>query len=195
MIPNYYKTLQVNRNATKEEIKKAFRKLALEWHPDKNKHPNAHNKFIEINEAYLILTDDEAKAKYDREYDLLFASVEVDNKKYSNESESYYSAPKQPYYNDPDLNNWSNSAKKQAEKYAKMSFSDFANFLGEVIKETGKQGATALIYAISGVVGASAFFSFFIGIYYGDIPQIIISIIFFGLSILGFRFTSKRYKS
>ena len=86
-------------------------------------------------------------------------------------------------------------AKKQAEKYAKMSFSDFANFLGEVIKETGKQGATALIYAISGVVGASAFFSFFIGIYYGDIPQIIISIIFFGLSILGFRFTSKRYKS
>ena len=52
MIPNYYKILDVGRHATKDEIKKAYRKLALQWHPDKNKSPDAHHKFIEINEAF-----------------------------------------------------------------------------------------------------------------------------------------------
>ena len=74
MIPNHYKTLQVDRYASKEEIKKAYRKLVLQWHPDKNKSPDAHNKFIEINEAYLILSDNEAREKYNVEYDLYFAS-------------------------------------------------------------------------------------------------------------------------
>mgnify|MGYP006961740758 FL=1 len=76
-----------------------------------------------------------------------------------------------------------------------MSFSDFTKLIGEILVETGKQGGTAVIYAISGVVGASAIFSFISGINYGDIPQIVLSLIFLGLSILGFSFTSKRYKS
>jgi curved DNA-binding protein CbpA len=199
MIPNHYKTLQVYRYASKEEIKKAYRKLALQWHPDKNKSPDAHNKFIEINEAYLILSDDEARVKYNIEYDFYIAS-QVETKEES-VFEKYQSAnsnssnQQKSSYKDPDLNNWTSSAKKQAEKYASMSFSEFSKLIGEVIVETSKQGMTAVIYAISGVVGVSAIFSFISGINYGDIPQIILSLVFFGLAILGFSFTSKRYKS
>lgn len=199
MIPNHYKTLRVDRYASKEEIKKAYRKLALQWHPDKNKSPDAHNMFIEINEAYLILSDDEARAKYNIEHDFYFApQTEPKEKTVFGEYEyvnSDSSNNQKSRYKDPDLNNWTTSAKKQAEKYAAMSFSDFAKLIGEVIVETGKQGATAIVYAISGVIGASAIFSFISGLNYGDIPQILLSVVFFGLSILGFRFTSKSYKS
>lgn len=197
MIPNLYSILDVDRHSSKEEIKKAYRKLALQWHPDKNKSPNAHYRFIEINEAYLILSDEEARVKYNYEYDFYFArNTQI-------EKESVYedytitstsnSDKQKSNYNDPDLNNWTFSAKKQAEKYASMSFSDFALLIGEVIVETGKQGGTALIYAISGIIGASAFFSLFSGIYYGDFQQIIFSSFFLVLSILGFKLTSKRY--
>lgn len=64
MSKNYYETLGVNKNATKEEIKKAFRVLAHKYHPDKNKGDD--KKFKEVNEAYQVLTDDKKRANYDR---------------------------------------------------------------------------------------------------------------------------------
>ncbi len=66
MDKNYYDILGVEKTATKQEIKKAFRKLAMEYHPDKNKDAGAEDKFKEINEAYETLSDDQKKAKYDR---------------------------------------------------------------------------------------------------------------------------------
>ena len=56
---DYYKTLGVNRSATDDELKKAYRKLALKYHPDKNKDPGAEEKFKEIAEAYDVLRDGE----------------------------------------------------------------------------------------------------------------------------------------
>jgi len=64
---DYYEILGVNRNATKEELRKAYRKLAMQYHPDRN--PNnkeAEEKFKEAAEAYDVLNDDEKKARYDR---------------------------------------------------------------------------------------------------------------------------------
>ena len=63
---DYYETLGINRNANEEEVRKAFRKKAMEFHPDRNKEPGADAKFKEVNEAYQILSDPNRRAKYDQ---------------------------------------------------------------------------------------------------------------------------------
>ncbi len=63
---DYYDVLGVGKSSSPEEIKRAYRKLALEWHPDKNKSAGAHEKFKEINEAYAVLSDSGKKAQYDQ---------------------------------------------------------------------------------------------------------------------------------
>ena len=56
---DFYKILGVSRSATDEELKKAYHKLAIKYHPDKNKDPGAEDKFKEIAEAYHVLSDGE----------------------------------------------------------------------------------------------------------------------------------------
>ena len=63
---DYYAVLGLDRNASQEEIKKAFRRLALEYHPDRNKDPGAAERFKEIYQAYEVLNDPEKRAAYDR---------------------------------------------------------------------------------------------------------------------------------
>jgi len=63
---DYYDILSVARNATDEEIKKAFRKLAFKYHPDHNHGDGAADRFKEINEAYEVLSDPDKRAAYDR---------------------------------------------------------------------------------------------------------------------------------
>lgn len=73
---NYYKILGVARDASAKEIKKAYRKQALEWHPDKHadkaeaEREEVHRKFHDIAEAYEILSDDDVRARYDRGEDV-----------------------------------------------------------------------------------------------------------------------------
>lgn len=62
---DYYETLGVSRSASVDDVKKAYRKLARQYHPDVNRDPKAENKFKEIGEAYEVLSDPEKRKKYD----------------------------------------------------------------------------------------------------------------------------------
>ena len=67
MFKNYYDILGVEKTATDEEIKEAYRQLAKKYHPDANPHPDAHQKFIDINEAHKVLSNEDARNFYNVE--------------------------------------------------------------------------------------------------------------------------------
>lgn len=63
---DYYQLLGISKRATKDEIKRAYHKLALKYHPDKNKASNAEEKFRSVNKAYEVLRDDHKRDFYDK---------------------------------------------------------------------------------------------------------------------------------
>ncbi|HOM41571.1 MAG TPA: DnaJ domain-containing protein [Bacteroidales bacterium] len=108
---DYYKILGLSRNATPEEIRQRFRELALENHPDVSENKNASEVFIEIYEAYHILSQPEKKIKYDLLYDKYFRRERVE-------------IPDEEYIKN-DIHNVSSSAKERAQQKAKVRYSDF----------------------------------------------------------------------
>ena len=103
---NYYQILFIQKNATLQEIKKAYRILALEFHPDKNKSIHATEKFIEITEAYEILKDPIKRQEYDKKLNLNKSNIIIENETSFNEE-------------------WVRSAQESAKKDAKMNYNDF----------------------------------------------------------------------
>ncbi|NBD36897.1 MAG: DnaJ domain-containing protein, partial [Chloroflexi bacterium] len=63
---DYYQVLNVGKNASPEEIKRAYRRQARRYHPDVNSKPDAEERFKEVNQAYEVLSDPEKRAMYDR---------------------------------------------------------------------------------------------------------------------------------
>lgn len=63
---DYYDVLGVSKDASQDDIKRAYRKLAVQYHPDRNKSPDATDKFKEVSEAYAVLSDDEKRRMYDQ---------------------------------------------------------------------------------------------------------------------------------
>ena len=77
---NYYNILGVNKSSNKEEIKSAYKKLALKYHPDKNidNKEEAENKFKEISEAYEVLSDEQKKQNYDNGQNIIIQNNPFD---------------------------------------------------------------------------------------------------------------------
>lgn len=80
---NYYKILGIERDVHIIDIRKAYRKKALELHPDKNTSPNASIDFIEVNEAYSVLKHATSKVRYDKLYDHIFGDKKTNETKYN----------------------------------------------------------------------------------------------------------------
>lgn len=115
---DYYKILQINKNASMNEIKKAFYKLAKQYHPDINKHdPLAEIKFKEINEAYSILYDRTLRNEYDFYYSKYHSDFR-DEKNYSNNSSNKYT--KQTNKTNTNKKSKSTSQKLKVEKNIKI---------------------------------------------------------------------------
>ena len=70
MFVDYYAILEIEASASAEEVKSAFKKQALKWHPDRNSNIDTTKRMQQINEAYLILKDSEARTRYDVEYNI-----------------------------------------------------------------------------------------------------------------------------
>ena len=66
MVKDYYQVLNIQKTASDDDVRKAYRTLALQFHPDKNNSPGAEEKFKEISEAYEVLSDSAKRQDYDR---------------------------------------------------------------------------------------------------------------------------------
>lgn len=139
MFKDYYKLLDIQQNASDEEIKKAFREQAIKWHPDRNQGTDTTLRMQEINEAYLILKDKEARARYDTEYNKFkqyqeqnrHSEKEKQKSKQQEWQEQKHQQTKREYeyrdykVEDDILAKWMENAKKQAVDLAIQTIKDF----------------------------------------------------------------------
>jgi curved DNA-binding protein CbpA len=140
MFKDYYKILDIPVNATPEEIKQAFRYQAIRWHPDRNPNVGTTQQMQEINEAYLILKDAEARARYDVEY-LRFNHFRQQQQEQQNEKDKTKQKEEQQTNQrqhtstdytvaDDILKKWMDNAQKQAVALAQQTIRDMKGVAG-----------------------------------------------------------------
>ncbi len=177
MFLDYYDILDISQLATVAELKSAYRTQAMKWHPDKNRGMDTTEKMKEINEAKLILTDKEARVRYDREY-LRFKSFHQEKEKVKKSEEPrqqqnehreqeqeqerkteekiYENKVKKPkdeystYYSDDEiLKKWMENARKQAMRNVHEMITEFQD---SSIAGFGTFFKTALMVIVVGII-------------------------------------------
>ena len=175
MFLDYYDILDISQLATVAELKSAYRTQAMKWHPDKNRGMDTTEKMKEINEAKLILTDEEARVRYDREY-LRFKSFQQENekaKKTEEPKQKQYEHKKQEqekktegktyeikeeipkgeystyHFDDEILKKWMENAKKQAMRNVQEMITEFRD---SSIAGFGTFFKTALMAIVIGII-------------------------------------------
>lgn len=118
MFKDYYKILGIPETANAEDIKSAYRKQALKWHPDLNPDKDTSEQMKDVNEAYSILSDDAARARYDREYQVYrYTGNQKNTRKSSSSEENDYDIQ------DDKLKEDIKNAQKAAEEFVKEFYS------------------------------------------------------------------------
>ena len=150
IIKNYYKILGLTRDATEKDIKKAYRNLAVELHPSRSKHENAKALFIEVTEAFEILSKKRKKKNYDILYDHYYgATVEerkkVDEKILNKKEDQQVKETPNPKV-EKEVNSWAKKARKTAKNVAEGTFEVFADGLLDSIGD----GLFAEIFDLTG---------------------------------------------
>ena len=155
MFVDYYSLFEIPSNSTVEDIKSAFKKQALKWHPDRNPNIDTTEKMQLLNEAKLILLDLQARAKYDFQYikfkkfeEAKRQSTQQHNKKENKKAEDPKQQTHKPFestytyaefeVDDEILKRWTTNAKKQAVNLAKQTIEELKGMTKAGIKEGGK---------------------------------------------------------
>lgn len=158
---NYYKVLDINQKASIEDIKKAYRKKALKYHPDVNKHPTAHDLFIEIHEAFEILSDPIKRTIYD---DLLLPKeMVVDLNNPSSTKEKAQSHQDANHRTNTNYEDWVKKARDHAERNSSMTYEKFKENLNELIETTRKIAGWGCFTSLS-ILGVMGLYGFFVGL-------------------------------
>jgi DnaJ-class molecular chaperone len=158
MFIDYYEILDIDISSTQAEVKSAFKKQALKWHPDKNPGANTNDRMRLIIEAHLILKDPEARKRYDIEYlkhqafkqskkDEDNASKRTEENTFNTKKET---APSEEYtVTDDILNRWMENAAKQAAEYLTQTLEDFKGIASVGAKTFLNELTTRLIGGIA----------------------------------------------
>lgn len=147
---DYYAILQLNKNASLDDIKKSYRKLALQYHPDVNPSQEANDAFLLIAEAYQILSDDTTKAKYDL---LLMYGVNAEIKTNTEEEKVHYRYREdsgRKYGTSYKYKNYTNNYREQKKKQEEKEAKEFNSVLIEKVLFISLMvaGVFAIIFAI-----------------------------------------------
>jgi len=133
MVKNYYETFSLPADSDLLEIKKRFRDLSLKYHPDVDKTEGAHERFIEIVEAYMILSDEKKR----EEYNYLYQQYFVEKK----ESTDH------PEYED-DIETWSKEAETKATAWESL---DILSFVTDILSnEILGQMSFSILFDVTG---------------------------------------------
>jgi curved DNA-binding protein CbpA len=163
MFIDYYALLEVSEHATQDEIRAAFKRQALKWHPDKNPNLDTTSKMQILNEAYLILKDKEARELYNVEYNRFKKSrAEKSQSNWENSEENKHNQESKVNENkyeysdysiyDDILNKWMNNARNQAVDLAQRTIEDLRGISNEGAKAIVNNAKTGIknyiIYSI-----------------------------------------------
>jgi len=148
---DYYAILEISREATHEEIKNAFRIQALKWHPDRNPHQDTTRQMQDLNEAYLVLRDFEARKRYDIAYKN-FKEVKQNYQDYSQSADISDNSEYSFDVSDDTLKRWIENARRQAVDLAQQTIKDFKGMAKVGIeagaKEIGSQIVKSLVIGV-----------------------------------------------
>ena len=140
---DYYNILELKYPADELIVKRAFRRLALKYHPDKNNEPNAVQKFIELTEAYEVLRDQFKKYEYDRLYHKFY--------NFKNENQNSIQSDE----NSNIGKEWAEFGKEKANEYVTMSYEEFTKRLINEINVGASYfpNVIAILSVTSGAIG------------------------------------------
>lgn len=159
MFCDYYALLEISISANQKEIKTAYRKQALKWHPDTNPGIDTNERMRLITEAYLMLKDEEAREKFNIQYKKFKFEQEqteqADNRnqqKSKNQSEQTKQDKTYTHTNfefdDELLKRWTENARRQSVSLAKQTIEDLKGMVKVGLKEGGKEMGRVLISQI-----------------------------------------------
>lgn len=152
MFKDYYAILEISFPSDEKEIKAAYRKQSLKWHPDRNPGKNTEEEMKSVNEAYTILSKPDLKRKYDAEYTVFRKQKRANqNITYTRNTERTYNKQWEYAYDvkDENLKNDINNARKSSEEYVKAFMASLKTDAKSAAKGALKG---AMPYIISGVI-------------------------------------------